>query len=238
MSLSGSQICFPVHRTGSSKSGSLIPRLAYEEHVTLPIQDAIQPIFPCTMCLLFNVKCISHSVGVECANCIKKKVGGLCDHISNTPRLQEIIANFKTIENIMDLNGGPIDVQQLRKLANRAIMSQTIALGAREDFSEQLRKFLVAAYKQNLVLGTEGFQSLFTEKVRPVIRKLFNQMIFDYNCILDPTIAEAPDSDAEPSPESEDNEDDINSVNEVAQAIPSSPAAKSDQEDHGDDGGR
>ena len=99
------------------------PRLDFESYVDLPIEKTLmvsprllfplflsltflfQPTLPCVLCIVFRVDCHPNGVGMPCAHCIVKKLGGYCDHSSNAPRLQSIFNKLQETSAVLNPNG-------------------------------------------------------------------------------------------------------------------------------------
>ncbi|KAJ7196914.1 hypothetical protein B0H12DRAFT_1245166 [Mycena haematopus] len=166
-----------------------LPRLDFEPRLLLPVEQAIMPNGPCSLCILYEVTCYPNGIGMGCVHCILKKAGHLCDHSSNAGRFQHIVAQLQDVTGDFAPHGSRgFGHELLRKVASRARVTQDLARRDREEFAALLRKFLTVAHSLNIKLGTDGLQSLYAESTRPVLRQSFNYMIDWFNKSLDPTL--------------------------------------------------
>jgi hypothetical protein len=128
-------------------------------------------------------------------------MGALCDHSSGSVRLQQVVSSFSELTDLMQPSGkssrlaafpsdsfpstaGPLDLELLKKLSARAGLTHSLAEDTRMEFVHQFRRFLMAAVKQNDVLGTQGMAALYPEDIQPLVLDAFNAMISDFNLAM------------------------------------------------------
>ncbi|KAJ7210976.1 hypothetical protein B0H12DRAFT_1079650 [Mycena haematopus] len=101
--------------------------------------------------------------------------------------LTEMISNKKDKDRFRILQGSASSPYVLT-LARRTATTQELAKQDREAFAELLRQFLTNAHELNVLLGTQGFESLYSADTRPVIRQSLNYFIDWFNKSLNPSL--------------------------------------------------
>ncbi|KAJ7809758.1 hypothetical protein B0H13DRAFT_1927772 [Mycena leptocephala] len=119
-----------------------IDPLSFVESVSLPIRQAIQPKWSCTLCIIFKVECLLNRLGLECVHCTSRKLGAYCDHTTNTVRLHNIVQNLCVLTDFMAPNPDAITSPLLHHLVDRALTTQQLAEEDRGNFARDLRKYL------------------------------------------------------------------------------------------------
>ncbi|KAJ7193671.1 hypothetical protein B0H12DRAFT_1245989 [Mycena haematopus] len=210
-----------VHRTGNAiyrprnnlgpgdpKDYKELPRLDFQPRFNLPIGEALLPHGPCSFCILYGIDCSPNGIGLGCGHCVLKKIGHLCDHSSNAGKLQHVFAKLQDNTGILTPHAGVLNLELLCKVARRTATTQELAKQDREAFAELLRQFLTNAHELNVLLGTQGFESLYSADTRPVIRQSLNYFIDWFNKSLNPSLPDPVIDPAEGSDsQGEDDED-------------------------------
>jgi hypothetical protein len=105
----------------SSSADEDLPLIEFRKDETIPDASAIQvsrssptgtsrlilfqPFWDCLPCGLRRIECVPQGVGLECHNCMYKKMGSLCDHSMGSVQLASIVRHFKPVSDLVSPQG-------------------------------------------------------------------------------------------------------------------------------------
>jgi hypothetical protein len=142
-------------------------------------------------------------IGMACTNCNVKKLNALCDHQMSGSHINclyhdlaksaQVFApagsfpfTLSPLSLFLTLSIVDLDVQRLVKAGSATANASSLAYYLRETFIEDFCRCIEAISEHHLRVGTNTFNELFAPSVSIDTRKLLQDLIAEYNYLMDP----------------------------------------------------